>query len=71
VAYREELSDEEFERYALAILARELGLDGFARFLRLYRSGSGDYSRDRHRWLEGAGISEIIAEAGRREPSAG
>ena len=36
------MSDEDFERHALAILQRELGLDGLARFLRLYRSGSGD-----------------------------
>jgi hypothetical protein len=65
----EELSDEEFERYVLAVLTRELGVDGFARFLRLYRSGSGDYTRDRHRWPDSANIQEIIAEAGRRDRS--
>ena len=43
------MSDEDFERHALAILQRELGLDGLARFLRLYRSGSGDHTRDSHR----------------------
>ena len=57
----EKMSDEDFERQALAIPQRELGLDGLARFLRLYRSGSGDYTRDRHRWLEGATIQEIVA----------
>jgi hypothetical protein len=61
----EETSDEDFERHALAILQRELGLDGLARFLRIYRSGSGDYTRDRHRWLEGATIQEIMAEVER------
>ena len=50
------MSDDDFERHALAVLRRELGLDGLARFLRLYRSGAGDYTRDRHRWLEGATI---------------
>ena len=54
------MSDEDFERHALAILQRELGLDGFARFLRLYRAGTGDYTRDRHRWLEGATIEDIM-----------
>jgi hypothetical protein len=58
----ENMSDEDFERHALAVLQRELGLDGLARFLRLYRSGTGDYTRDRHRWLEGATIQEIMAE---------
>jgi len=62
----EKMSDEDFERHALAILRRELGLDGLARFLRLYRSGAGDYTRDRHQWLEGA-IQEIMAEVERRD----
>jgi hypothetical protein len=61
----DQLTDEEFERHALGILRRELGIDGFARFLRLYRSGSGDYTRERHQWLEGATIAEIVAEVER------
>jgi hypothetical protein len=68
----ETMSDEDFERRALAILQRELGLDGLARFLRLYRSGTGDYTRDRHQWLEGATVQEIMAEVERRDkPAAG
>ncbi len=62
----EKLTDEEFERHALAILHRELGLDGLGRFLRVYRAGSGDYTRDRHRWLEGTCIQDIVAEVERR-----
>lgn len=67
MTHLEQLNDEEFERYALAILRRELGLDGFARFLRLYRSGSGDYTRERHRWLDGTSIPEIVAEVRRND----
>ncbi len=63
----EKMSDGDFERHALAILQPELGLDGLARFLRLYRSGAGDYTRDRHRWLEGTTIQEIMAEVERRD----
>src|ERR1035438_9011219 len=66
----EKMSDEDFERHALAVLQRELGLDGLARFLRLYRSGSGDYTRDRHRWLEGATVHEIMAEVERLDKPA-
>jgi hypothetical protein len=58
----EKMTDEEFERHAFSVLRRELGLDGLARFLRLYRAGSGDYTRDRHRWLDGATLREIMAE---------
>jgi hypothetical protein len=61
----EKMTDEEFERHALSLLRRELGLDGLARFLRVYRAGSGDYTRDRHRRLEGATIQEIMAEVER------
>lgn len=62
----EKLSDEEFELHAFAVLERELGLDGLARFLRVYRAGTGDYTRDRHRWLEGATVEDIMAEVQRR-----
>jgi hypothetical protein len=63
----EKMSDADFERHALQVLHRELGLDGLARFLRVYRSGSGDYTRERHRWLEGATVQEITAEMKLRE----
>lgn len=67
----DKMSDEDFEWHVLAILQRELGLDGLARFLRVYRSGSGDYTRDKHLWLEGATVQEIMAEVERRdEPTA-
>jgi hypothetical protein len=59
------MTDDQFERHAISILRRELGLDGLARFLRVYRAGGGDYTRDRHRWLQGATIEEIMAEVER------
>ncbi len=33
------LKDGQFERHALALLQRELGPEGLARFLRLHRAG--------------------------------
>ncbi|MDP8982893.1 MAG: hypothetical protein M3O35_20140 [Acidobacteriota bacterium] len=62
----EQLSDEQFERYAFDVLRRELGIDGLARFLRLYRSGNGDYTRERHKWLQGLRVEEILAGLERR-----
>jgi hypothetical protein len=58
----ENMTDEAFERHTFAILQRELGADGLARFLRLNRSGTGDYTRDRHLWLEARTIEQIMAE---------
>ena len=58
----EEMTDEQFDRYAMSILARELGPGGLARFISLHRSGTGDYTQDRRTWLDGVTIEEIIAE---------
>jgi hypothetical protein len=58
----QEMSDKEFQRHALSILSRELGVEGLARFLRLYRSGYGDYTRDRDKWLANTSIDEIVEQ---------
>ena len=59
------MTDEQFERYALEILQRELGSDGLARFLRLNRSGKGDYTRDRRQWQKNLTVGEIVASLNR------
>ena len=61
----EQMTDEQFERYALEILQRELGSDGLARFLRLNRSGKGDYTRDRRQWQKNLTVDEIVASLNR------
>jgi hypothetical protein len=57
----EHMTDEQFERYALDVLQRELGPDGLARFLRLNRSGNGDYTRDRVDWQKNLSVADIVA----------
>ena len=57
----EHMTDEQFERYALEVLQRELGADGLARFLRLNRSGKGNYTRDRMQWQKNLSVAEIVA----------
>ena len=61
----EQMTDEQFERYALEILQRELGSDGLARFLRLNRSGKGGYTRDRRQWQKNLTVGEIVASLNR------
>jgi hypothetical protein len=63
-----EMTDQEFQHHALSILQRELGAEGFARFLRLYRSGHGDYTRERHQLLKGVTIDEVVQQMCSREP---
>ena len=58
----EEMTDEEFERHTLTLLQKELGPYGMARFLRTYRSGTGDYTRDRHKWLDGVTVDDILKD---------
>jgi hypothetical protein len=61
----ENMTDEQFERHALELLQRELGADGLARFLRLNRSGKGDYTRDRIEWQKDLRVAEIVASLNR------
>ena len=56
----EQMTDQQFERYALEVLQRELGPDGLARFLRLNRSGKGDYTRDRRQWQRHLSVAGIV-----------
>ncbi len=62
----DKLTDEQFERQALDVLVRELGPDGLARFLRLHRSGTGDYTRDRIEWQRDLTVDQI-AESVRQQ----
>jgi hypothetical protein len=61
----EQMTDEEFERHTLEILRKELGPYGpygMARYLRTFRTGTGDYTRDRHEWLDGFTMDEILKD---------
>ncbi|MGA2116497.1 MAG: hypothetical protein ABSH56_17285 [Bryobacteraceae bacterium] len=62
----ETMTDEQFERHALGVLGRELGVDGLARFLRLHRSGPGDYTEDRMQWQKNLTIEEVLDSMERR-----
>lgn len=64
----ESMTDDQFQHFALEILNREIGLYGLVRFLRLYRPGTGDYTRDRHQWLDSVTIEDIIAQTKQSAP---
>lgn len=56
----DQMSDDEFKRHILGVLEHELGVYGFARFLRVYRAGSGDYTEERHQWLDGLSVEDAL-----------
>ena len=58
----DQIDDLEFERRTLAAIRHELGLGGLARFRMTFRSGTGDYTRDRRQWLGGLTIEDIERE---------
>jgi len=62
----EQMTDAQLERHALAILSRELGPHGLARFLRACRSGKGDYTAERHRWTGKTTVRNVAKAASSR-----
>lgn len=64
----DQLTDEQFERHAFGVLKRELGPDGLARFLRLNRSGTGDYTRDREQWQKDLTLDQILDSIRKHHP---
>jgi hypothetical protein len=62
----DQLTDEQFERHALDLLKRELSPDGLARFLRLNRSGPGNYTHDGDQWQKSLTLDEIMQSIRKR-----
>ncbi len=62
----EAMTLEQIRRAGLAALLRDLGPVGTIRFLQQFEMGAGDYSRDRHRWLDGLDIETVIEEVRER-----
>ena len=57
-----EITDEEFFEHVATILRSELGPAGFDRFVNAYCKGSGDYTRNRHKWLGGLTVDDIMKD---------
>jgi hypothetical protein len=55
----DKMTDAEFDSIAFDLLARELGADGLARFLRLHRSIKGDYTAERAEWQQNLSVDDI------------
>lgn len=58
---------EEIRRTGLECLLRELGPVGMIRFLQQFETGGGDYSAERHSWLDPLDVQAIIDEIARRQ----
>lgn len=54
----------------LRALSRDLGPVGLVRFLQQFEMGDGDYTTERHRWLGGRTVQDLVQEIERRRKTA-
>ena len=57
-----EMTDDELHRFGLEGISDKLGLPGLVRFSRLCTPGTGDYTRDRHKWLDKLDWDTLLEE---------
>lgn len=50
----------EINRLGYKALTDTLGFDGMIRFLRQFEPGAGDYTKERHQWLDGFTSEDIF-----------
>ena len=54
------MSLEQIRITGMEVLARELGIVGMIRFLQQFETGYGDYSKDRHKWLDNQNMDTVV-----------
>ena len=52
----------ELSRKGFDVLVEKLGYTDAVRFIQLFDQGSGDYTQDRHQWLDQMSMDEILAD---------
>lgn len=52
----------ELNRLAFTTLIESLGYVNAVRFFKQFDAGSGDYTEDRHQWLDNVSIDEVWAD---------
>ena len=53
---------EQIRATGLAALLERLGPEGMIRFLQQFETGTGDYSVERHQWLDHLTLDQVIAQ---------
>lgn len=62
------MTDEEFDKHLMSILARELGLGGLPAVSDFTAPGAADYTAERHQWLTAITIDDIERELKTKSP---
>lgn len=50
---------DQIRQAGIRALVRELGPAGMLRFMQQFELGSGDYTQERHQWLDGENVQTI------------
>jgi len=58
----EKMTTEQIRNRGLEALKQELGVVGMVRFLQQFTNREGDYSVDRHLWIDTLSREEILAQ---------
>jgi len=53
------MTPQQIREAGMEVLSRELGVVGMIRFMQQFEMGRGDYSQDRHQWLDKYSVDEI------------
>ncbi|MFZ1753430.1 MAG: hypothetical protein WBO46_16350 [Caldilineaceae bacterium] len=60
----EQMTINEIRTAGLQAIANELGPVGLIRFLQIFETGKGDYSKERHEWVDKLSVEEIYQSIG-------
>ncbi len=61
------MTQEQIRSKGLAALMQALGPVGMIRFLQQFETGSGDYSTERHQWVDNLDMDTLMAEIRERQ----
>jgi hypothetical protein len=64
----EHATQEQIRTRGLQALLRELGPVDTARFLQQFDPGKGDYTQERHAWLDGLPLDQIVQAVEEERP---
>jgi hypothetical protein len=62
MAVDKQMTDAQFDERIIGILQRELDVAEFARYMNLHRTGKGDYTAERHLWLDKLTLDEVFPQ---------
>jgi hypothetical protein len=61
------MTPQQIRTAGIAALSRELGVVGMIRFMQQFEMGQGDYSKDRHQWLDQYSVADIAKLAQKKK----